>query len=37
VATFERFNYIIKYVYSEEQEEELLKKNYDLLMNYISM
>jgi CBS domain-containing protein len=37
VATFERFNYVIKYVFSEEQEEELLKKNYDLLMNYISM
>ncbi|ASZ10644.1 CBS domain-containing protein [Chitinophaga pendula] len=37
IATFERFNYIIKYTISEEQEEDLLKKNYDLLMNYISM
>ncbi|MBC9933759.1 CBS domain-containing protein [Chitinophaga qingshengii] len=37
VATYERFNYTIKYIYSEEQEEDLLKKNYDLLMNYISM
>ncbi|RFS23986.1 CBS domain-containing protein [Chitinophaga silvatica] len=37
IATFERFNYNIKYVFSEEPEEELLKKNYDLLMNYISM
>jgi Mg/Co/Ni transporter MgtE len=37
VATFERFNYIIKYTITEEQEEDLLKKNYDLLMNYISM
>ncbi|CAL1520810.1 CBS domain-containing protein [Chitinophaga sp. MM2321] len=37
VATFERFNYFIKYVLSEEPEEEILKKNYDLLMNYISM
>lgn len=37
VATFERFNYTIKYMFSEELEEDLLKKNYDLLMNYISM
>ena len=37
LATFERFNYIIKYTITEEQEEDLLKKNYDLLMNYISM
>lgn len=37
VATFERFNYVIKYIFAEEPEEELLKKNYDLLMNYISM
>ncbi|MGX5819971.1 CBS domain-containing protein [Chitinophaga lutea] len=37
VATFERFNYSIKYMFSEELEEDLLKKNYDLLMNYISM
>ena len=37
VATFERFNYVIKYTITEEQEEDLLKKNYDLLMNYISM
>lgn len=37
LATFERFNYNIKYMFSEELEEDLLKKNYDLLMNYISM
>lgn len=37
LATFERFNYVIKYIFAEEPEEELLKKNYDLLMNYISM
>ncbi|MDR6566510.1 CBS domain-containing protein [Chitinophaga ginsengisegetis] len=37
VATFERFNYVIKYIFAEEPEEELLKKNYDLLMNYIGM
>ena len=37
IATFERFNYVIKYIFAEEPEEELLKKNYDLLMNYIGM
>ncbi|HVI48282.1 MAG TPA: CBS domain-containing protein [Chitinophaga sp.] len=37
VATFERFSYTVKYVFSEEQEEDMLKKNYDLLMNYMSM
>ncbi|MFB6457717.1 CBS domain-containing protein [Chitinophaga sp. Hz27] len=37
VATFERFNYQIKYLISESPEEDAVKKNYDLLMNYISM
>ncbi|MBV8254393.1 MAG: CBS domain-containing protein [Chitinophaga sp.] len=37
IATFERFSYTIKYLFSEVQEEDLVKKNYDLLMNYISM
>jgi len=37
LATFERFNYIIKYTITEEQEEDVVKKNFDLLMNYISM
>lgn len=37
VATFERFSYTIKYTITEEQEEDVVKKNYDLLMNYISM
>ncbi|GAA3948134.1 CBS domain-containing protein [Chitinophaga oryziterrae] len=37
LATFERFNYAVKYTVTEEQEEDLVKKNYDLLMNYISM
>ena len=37
IATFERFNYSIKYLFTEEQEEDLLKKNFDLLMNYMSM
>ncbi len=37
IATFERFNYTIKYTFSEELEEDLVKKNYDLLMSYLSM
>lgn len=37
LATFERFNYLVKYTVTEEQEEDLAKRNYDLLMNYISM
>lgn len=37
VATFERFNYVIKYTFSEELEEDLVKKNYELLMTYLSM
>jgi acetoin utilization protein AcuB len=37
LATFERFNYNVKYTITEEQEEDLAKRNYDLLMNYISM
>lgn len=37
VATFERFNYIIKHLFVEETGEDVLRKNYDLLMNYISM
>ncbi|HVB03551.1 MAG TPA: CBS domain-containing protein [Chitinophagaceae bacterium] len=36
-STFERFSYTITCVFGEEQEETALKKNYDLLMNYISM
>jgi acetoin utilization protein AcuB len=37
LATFERFSYVVKYTFTEEPEEELVKKNYDLLMNYINM
>jgi len=38
VATFERFKYyVIKYTITAEEEEDTLKKNYDLLMNYISI
>lgn len=37
LATFERFNYAVKYTVTEDQEEDQVKKNYDLLMNYISM
>lgn len=36
-STYERFNYHIKCVFGEEQHEDELKKNYDLLMNYIGM
>lgn len=37
LATFERFSYNIKYTITEEQEEDVVKKNFDLLMNYIGM
>jgi Mg/Co/Ni transporter MgtE len=38
VATFERFKYyVVKYTITAEEEEDTLKKNYDLLMNYISI
>jgi acetoin utilization protein AcuB len=37
VATFERFNYHIKYLFTQEMEEDVVRKNYDLFMNYISM
>jgi CBS domain-containing protein len=38
VATFERFKYyVVKYTITAEDEEDTLKKNYDLFMNYISL
>jgi len=38
VATFERFKYyVVKYTITAEDEEDTLKKNYDLFMNYISI
>lgn len=38
IATFERFKYyVVRYAISAEEEEDTLKKNYDLLMNYISL
>lgn len=37
VGTFQRFNYHISYLLSEAPEEEGLKRNYDILMNYINM
>jgi acetoin utilization protein AcuB len=36
-GTFERFNYTVKWVFGEQEQEEELRKNYDLFMNYISM
>jgi len=37
VATFQRYEYSIKYYFGEEQYENELKENYNLLMNYINM
>ena len=37
VATFERYNYTVLEVQSEEKNTEDLKSNYDMLMNYINM
>ncbi|WP_153795927.1 CBS domain-containing protein [Foetidibacter luteolus] len=37
VATFQRYDYSIKYYFGEEQYENELKENYNLLMNYINM
>jgi acetoin utilization protein AcuB len=37
ISTFQRFNYTISYLFAEVHEEDRLKKNYDILMNYINM
>ncbi|MHB1921879.1 MAG: CBS domain-containing protein [Chitinophagaceae bacterium] len=37
VSTFERFDYTIKHLFSHQEEELDLKRNYDLLMNYLNM
>jgi CBS domain-containing protein len=37
LATFERFKYYVKYSITAEEEEDTLRKNYDLFMNYISL
>jgi acetoin utilization protein AcuB len=37
VATFQRYDYTIKYYFGEELYENELKENYDLLMNYLKM
>ncbi|RFM30479.1 CBS domain-containing protein [Deminuibacter soli] len=37
VATFQRYDYIIRYYFGEESYENELKENYDLLMTYLKM
>ncbi len=37
VATFERFSYTVAYRFGEQEEEGMLRKNYDLFMNYLSL
>ncbi len=37
VATFQRYEYFVKYYFGEEQYENELKNNYDHLMNYLNI
>lgn len=37
VATFQRYDYLVKYYFGEEQYENELRSNYDHLMNYLSI
>jgi len=37
VATFQRYDYVVKYYFGEELYENELKNNYDHLMNYLNM
>lgn len=37
VATFQRYEYLVKYYFGEEQYENELRSNYDHLMNYLSI
>jgi predicted transcriptional regulator len=37
LATFQRYEYVIRYYFGEETYENELKNNYDLLMNYLSI
>ncbi|MGI8952589.1 MAG: CBS domain-containing protein [Chitinophagaceae bacterium] len=37
IATFQRYEYIIRYYFGEELYENELKENYDLLMTYLKM
>jgi acetoin utilization protein AcuB len=37
VATFQRYDYLVKYYFGEEQYENELKSNYDHLMSYLSI
>lgn len=36
-ATFERFNYQVRHIYAHGEDENMLQRNFDLLMNYINM
>jgi acetoin utilization protein AcuB len=35
IATFQRYEYTVKYFFGEEQYENELKSNFDNLMNYL--
>jgi acetoin utilization protein AcuB len=37
VATFQRYEYSVKYYFGEELYENEIKTNYDHLMNYLNM
>ncbi len=37
IATFQRYDYVVKYYFGEEQFENELKSNYDHLMNYLNI
>jgi hypothetical protein len=37
VATFQRYEYTVKYYFGEEQYENELRNNYDNLMNYLGI
>jgi hypothetical protein len=37
VATFQRYDYNVKYYFGEEQYENELRNNYDNLMNYLGI
>ncbi len=37
IATLQRYDYIIRYYFGEEEYENELKENYDLLMAYLNI
>ena len=37
IATLQRYEYIIRYYFGEEDYENELKENYDLLMTYLKI